>query len=1255
MVNFSSLFSSINSSINELRYWIGQAVTNPLLFAFIVLIALISIYFMVADSRDTAIWWSILTVGVFVVVGLLLFILRRRRNRKAGEALGNELEVQATQAAAPSSDLAPLRDRLLQAVRTIKSSKIGQTSGHAALYELPWYIIIGNPAAGKSSAISHSGLQFPLADETAGAAIRGVGGTRNCDWFFTTEGILLDTAGRYSVHEEDRVEWLGFLDLLKRHRSKAPVNGIIVAASIAELTSTGPDFAITLAKNLRQRVQELTERLEVVAPIYIIFTKADLISGFNDFFADSDEQQRQQVWGATLPYGTDEERDVVALFDEHFDTLHRGLKEMSLAQIAARARDALVPGLLTFPLEFAAIKPTLRTFLATLFEKNPYQYRPVFRGFYFTSALQEGLPRSGSTPRLREYFGLRGTGDTASSTAPAASRSGLFLQNLFSRVIFADKRLVRQHAHPYRVRLRYAAVFAMVLGFGLVLGGWTWSYFGNRQLAANVQADLDAVVRLQANRTDLESRLDAMAILQDRIEQLERFDNDRPWSLGFGLYQGERLKEQLLAEYYNGLQQFMLDPVKNSLQDFLRKVELGFTASEPVRQTAVVTPAQTLFQDASPANAEDVYNALKTYLMMSARAYVDPSMLSDQITRFWRGWLETNRGAMPRDKLIRSAGRMVAFYASRANDPQWPEIEQNLALVEKTRSDLRAVMQGMPARERVYTTIKARAATRYPAITVARITGDTDLGLLTGSYATPGTFTRQAWAEYIEPAFLEASRKELQTSDWVLGVSSRDDLTLDGSPEQIFKSLASMYKNEYANEWQKFLRGISIKPFGSFQQAVAGMDRLGNPQESPMRKLLSIAYEQTAWDNPALAADAQGAENEQPGWFRRVILRQGDKSGNAIENPFKAEIGPVGEQFADIARLVTVQDGQSMLGRYMDALSAIRTRYNLIQNEGDPGPGAIKLIRETLEGKGSELSDALRLIDEQILAGLNESQRQTLRPLLVRPLLQSFAAAVPAAENELNKLWKAQVYDPFNNQLAQKYPFNPQGRIEAGAQEISSIFGPEGAIGRFVGETLAPMTVRRGAILTSRTWGDLGLTLQPALTANFANWIAPLSGGAAASTREAQTHFQIQPKPAAGASEYTIEIDGQQLRYRNTLPQWVNFIWPNPQGAPGVRITATAFDGRNITLVNEPGRYGLERLLAAADRTANSDGSFNMSWRSNGVTVPVLLRIISNAQASGSGDTAATGQGFNNLRLPAIIAGNATQTASVQQAGASSQ
>ena len=1244
MLNFSGLFSNLLSGIRSIGSLIGQALSSPWTFAALGLLALSIIYYQLADSYQLALWWMFLTLCVVVPLLLIFWLVQRRKKRQANAQLGEMLESQIQNGKLGSTDdLQNIREHLLQAIRTIKTSKIGQVSGNAALYELPWYMIIGNPAAGKSSVITNSGLQFPLSD-SAQTAIRGVGGTRNCDWFFTTEGILLDTAGRYSVQDENRQEWMGFLELLKRYRSKAPINGIIVAASISELTAADPEFAIKLAKNLRQRVQEITEKLEVIAPIYIIFTKADLIAGFTEFFADTDTSQRNQVWGTTLPYQNHEKQEVIALFDQHFDVLLNGVKEISLAQIAISPKNALPPGLLTFPLEFAAIKPALRIFLATFFEENPYQYNPVFRGFYFTSAVQEGQALSHSTPRLKAYFGLKdkSSAHTASVHKP---QQGYFLKNLFSKVIFADKSLVRQYANPQKNRYRYAAFISMVLCFGLMLGAWSWSYLGNQQLIRNIQADFESIVQLQVNRTDLESRLDAMSILQDRIEQLERFEHERPWSLRFGLYQGEQLKERLLSEYYNGLQQFMLDPVKGSLEDFLSKVSLRTEEQVPGLQQASLNTtidSEILFQDAAPDNVEDAYNALKTYLMMSSTQHVEPSHLADQVTRFWRNWLETNRGAMPRDKLIHSASRMVSFYTGRSNDALWPEITQNLALVEQTRGKLRSVMQGMPARERAYATIKARATTRYQPMTVTRIVGDADAAILTGSYAIPGTFTHQAWFEYIEPAFLEASRKELQTTDWVLGTSSRDDLTLDGSPEQIFKNLSTMYKTEYAQEWSRFLRGIAIKPFISFTQAVQAMDKLGNPELSPLRKLIMVAYEQTAWDNPASHTDNIGQQADGPGWFKRVILRQGIPS--ATPAIAQTTIGPIGEQFQDIARMVTLYEGQSMLGNYLASLSSIRTRFNLIQNEGDSGPGTLKLLEETLAGKESPLSDALKLVDEQILAGLTDTQRQTLRPLLVRPLIQSYAAILPSAEAELNKIWRAQAYKPFNEKLAAKYPFNPQGSIEASSIEIASIFGPEGAISHFVTNTLSPLTIRRGSILTSRTWGDQGINLRAEFTANFAHWIAPLSGGAASNNQQVQTHFQIQPRPASGVSEYTIEIDGQQLRYRNTPAQWVNFIWPNPQGVPGVKISAVALDGTTIHLLNEPGRYGLERMLASAERTVNADGSFNMLWKNDqyAIQVPIVLRIISNTQASNN-DDAATGQGFNNLQLPMQIVGGTSK------------
>eukprot|EP01034_Spumella_vulgaris_P037435 gene37435-46181_t len=289
-------------------------------------IAMAVLFYLGAELLQLALIWALAALAAVCLAWLLMRWLSRRRAARATAGLVAAMAPAETPVhAVPASrqEVDAVRSGMLKAIATIKGSKLGRMPGSRALYELPWYMIIGNPSAGKSSAIIHSGLQFPFADARA---VHGVGGTRNCDWFFTADGIVLDTAGRYAVEDEHQDEWRGFLDLLKKHRKRAPVNGIIVAVSVAELRSD-PDGALKLARSLRKRVQDLIERLEVYAPVYVLFTKADLIAGFSDFFCQCERSERERVWGATMPYkrkaGSEE---LLAFFDQGFDELHAGLR-----------------------------------------------------------------------------------------------------------------------------------------------------------------------------------------------------------------------------------------------------------------------------------------------------------------------------------------------------------------------------------------------------------------------------------------------------------------------------------------------------------------------------------------------------------------------------------------------------------------------------------------------------------------------------------------------------------------------------------------------------------------------------------------------------------------------------------------------------------------------------------------------------------------------------------------------------------------
>ena len=123
----------------------------------------------------------------------LLDIRRRRRDAALtrGIAASSQEETEEAQA---------LQARLTAALDLLKKSL--RSRGY--LYEQPWYAIIGPPGAGKTTALLNAGLRFPLAEQMGQGAVAGVGGTRLCDWWFTEDAVLIDTAGRYTTQDFER-------------------------------------------------------------------------------------------------------------------------------------------------------------------------------------------------------------------------------------------------------------------------------------------------------------------------------------------------------------------------------------------------------------------------------------------------------------------------------------------------------------------------------------------------------------------------------------------------------------------------------------------------------------------------------------------------------------------------------------------------------------------------------------------------------------------------------------------------------------------------------------------------------------------------------------------------------------------------------------------------------------------------------------------------------------------------------------------
>ena len=122
----------------------------------------------------------ILLFAAWLAYRVFRIVQARRQAARVMQSLAAQ-EAPDPASVATAEELATLRQRMDEALTLLKKARLGSDE-RRNLYELPWYVIIGPPGSGKTTALVNSGLHFPLAAQMGAGAIRGVGGTRNCDW-----------------------------------------------------------------------------------------------------------------------------------------------------------------------------------------------------------------------------------------------------------------------------------------------------------------------------------------------------------------------------------------------------------------------------------------------------------------------------------------------------------------------------------------------------------------------------------------------------------------------------------------------------------------------------------------------------------------------------------------------------------------------------------------------------------------------------------------------------------------------------------------------------------------------------------------------------------------------------------------------------------------------------------------------------------------------------------------------------------------
>ena len=651
------------------------------------------------------VWWGFSSLGsvlagiLFFLVASALYLLLLYRGVDRQDEVESALIQSADDAVLGASpedreEVSLLRERLLEALERMKKGDGGKGRKRDLLYRLPWYLVIGQPAVGKSTLVYRSGLDFPFADREH-ARIAGVGGTRHCDWFFSSEAVLLDSAGRYTASEEDASRWRAFLGLLRQHRPRRPLNGLIVAVSIDELIGRPAPERESLVLRLRERLQETYDQLGTVVPIYLVFTKSDLIPGFRQFHRQLAPTERDEVLGWTFAHQDFETANWAGRFGEAVDGLVKRCRTIGEQRLVEgdmiHTRDD--PAALEFPLELRALAPLLSSFAGSLLKANPYQSSPLLRGFYFTSALADGQPAMGEHARAVESrFGLAASRGV---TAPQDGKS-LFVTGLFSQVILPDQYLVGLYSGPNRERRRQLRWCWVALALAAVMvSGWALSFSRNADELAAIDTSLAEARVADGQHLDGYTRWEALDALRVGVAHyVERDEQGAPWPLGMGLYHGDDISPALRKAYFDEIERSMLRPVADNLGQALYTLPTipVYRSGESERITAIDLPnvePNARPADNSPQALADFGNAaLGTYVELSRtpRPKVSEALLRQRLPDYWYPAISAHDTGERDPRDLDFASRQIAFYARQIQAPDVPRIDDNSFLISSSRN-----------------------------------------------------------------------------------------------------------------------------------------------------------------------------------------------------------------------------------------------------------------------------------------------------------------------------------------------------------------------------------------------------------------------------------------------------------------------------------------------------------------------------------------------------------------------------------------
>lgn len=1147
-------------------------------------------------------------ISAIVAIALIYGAYRLLRLLRTDEALLRRI-LTPKESESETDALADVR-----AVRLVVSKAVGQLKRLRAapkgwrrlleskryLYDLPWYMIIGTPGAGKTTAVLNSGLEFPLAEQMGMASLPGAGGTANCDWWFTNEAVLIDTAGRYSDQNEqgdadaaavNAAEWQGFLAALRKHRTQAPINGVIMAVSVAELLDRSGDSG-KLAAVLRARLADLRQALGIRFPVYVLVTKLDLLPGFDEYFQAMTAEGRSQVWGFTLDYARREAGaepiDLRARFDTEFQLLTRRLEDGLNARLVEEYGLSRRKRLYPFPQEFRSLIVELTDLLSKVFLDSRYddvQIKQMLRGVYLSSAQQAetvvNADRNSLFERLRRTLGRLYGGETVAlssgSREPAllAHRS-YFLRNLFKQVMIPESHLVQPNRRWILARsaVRWGVHLASAGLMVWLVSGMVASRANNDHYLAAVGVKTDSLAQHAELVTPDDLDAQAIRLMTDTatLAQVDGLNLDAPpLDYRYGLYAAPPVDAAAQETYARMLRKHLLPAVERTLQDVLRK-------------------------QAAAKDTEGVYQTLGLYLSLFDTRYFEPD---EMIAWVEKQWLRTRKDT-EREKSQLAVHLQSLF---KSGYEATPRSEQDAALIEQAR----ALLQERPDATRMYErAMRSIEADAPPRFTLMQALGTSDAALFSdhapgAEPGVPGIYTYSGYRDVFRKRVSGYIDAVWARESWMLGREAAGEATtlsraqdagrgwLD--KERIEREVLTLYLRDYAARWERYINDIRLVTASETGNGPLAIDvatlRALAATNSPLARLGFVLSRQTT-----LSHDGEG-DNAKAAAAAQVALetaqRRSSAVGRASDALGKLNVGLNQDELAD-----------ELVDKRFAALREVVT--------GSPTPGRLDPVKP-----GAQMQQVLQLVNDQytLLAVASNALASSSvpPPQESSPALYLAAETLPApfkrilgglsqrAANQLGRetgmLLAEQVDSAVGGMcraaITGKFPF-ADAEQEVDPDDFVQLFAAGGLFDSTFQRSLASYvdTSARPWRYKPATPGMRpiqGPDLQPfERAAEIRKAFFEDGGRRGLSYRLTGSIVSVDPS----ITELLLDVDGESLRYMHGPISPFSFAWPGPRSGSYLELSARPRVSAQSSSIHLSGPWAPFRLLQQGHVTATA-------------------------------------------------------------------